>query len=232
MVPRRAHPRALSPRDAPLPLIPLRAEGIDPSQRCSVGVRSLGGRIQRAWQSPATKWVLVFACLSAVTLWLWRVPPAGTATANLGTWGEWIAGLGSVSAAVVALSAIVIQRHAEDIGGRTAVAAWMDVEVDPDRGQPYWTVKVRNDTGLPIFEWGITSSTSSVHLCSRENGPIVPEMSRYLLAAEEPPDQARAVALVLEFKDRLGKLWQRDASGEVRTLRTLAPCPNRGNSSG
>ncbi len=189
-------------------------------------MRWFGVRIQRAWQSPATKWILVFACILLATLWLWRVPPAGSATANLGTWGEWIAGIGAIAAAVVALSAIVIQRQAEDIGRRTAVAAWMDVEVDPDRGQPYWTVKIRNDTGLPIFAWGITSPTRSVHLCSRENGPIVPDMSRYLLSAEEPPDQARAVALVLEFRDRLGKVWRREASGEVGSLTALTRCPN------
>ena len=196
-------------------------------------VRSLGGPIARAWQSPATKWALVFACITLATLWLWRVPPAGAAsTANLGTWGEWIAGIGSVSAAVVALSAIVIQRHAEDVSKRTAIAAWMDVEVDPERGQPYWTVKVRNDTGLPIFQWAITSSNGSVHLCSQENGPIVPDMSRYLLAAEEPPDQSRAVALVLEFRDRLGKLWKRDDSGRVGALRAMSGCPNARGSDG
>ena len=188
-------------------------------------MRWVSVRIQRAWQSPATKWVLVFACILLATLWLWRVPPAGSATANLGTWGEWIAGIGAVAAAVVALSAIVIQRQAEDIGRRTAVAAWMDVEVDPDRGQPYWTVKVRNDTGLPIFAWDVSSDTG-VHLCSRENGPIVPELSRYLLSADEPPDQARAVALTLEFRDRLGKLWQRDSSGQIASLVALSGCPN------
>lgn len=196
-------------------------------------MRALGGLIAGAWHSPATKWVLAFACVSLATLWLWRVPPAGAATtANLGTWGEWIAGIGSVSAAVVALSAIVIQRHAEDVGKRTAIAAWMDVEVDPERGQPYWTVKIRNDTGLPVFQWAITSSNASVHLCSLENGPIVPDMSRYLLSADEPPDQARAAALVLEFRDRLGRLWQRDASGRVGALRSLSPCPNMRGSDG
>ena len=177
--------------------------------------------------------MLVFVCISLATLWLWRVPPAGAAaSANLGTWGEWIAGIGSVSAAVVALSAIVIQRHAEDVGRRTAIAAWMDVELDPERGQPYWTVKVRNDTGLPVFQWAITSSNTSVHLCSQENGPIVPDLSRYLLSAEEAPDQTRAVALVLEFRDRLGKLWQRDVSGRVGALRALSPCPNMRGSDG
>ena len=188
---------------------------------------SLGQRIQRAWQSAHIKWVLVFACLVLATLWLWRVPPAGAAAdANLGTWGEWVAGLGSVGAAVVALSAIVIQRHAEDVGKRTAVAAWMDVEVDPERAQPYWTVKIRNDTGLPIFEWGIGSASGTVHLCSAEQGPIVPDLSRYLLAAEEPPDQARAVALSLEFRDRLGTLWQRDVSGKIGPVTALSGCPN------
>ena len=183
--------------------------------------------MRRAWQSPHIKWVLVFACLVLATLWLWRVPPAGAAAeANLGTWGEWIAGLGSVGAAVVALSAIVIQRHSEDVGNRTAIAAWMDVEVDPERGQPYWTVKVRNDTGLPVFEWTIGSASGTVHLCSRENGPIVPDLSRYLLTADEPPDQSRAVALSLEFRDRLGKLWQRDTSGTVVGVPALTPCPN------
>jgi hypothetical protein len=177
--------------------------------------------------------VLVFVCISLATLWLWRVPPAGAAdSANLGTWGEWIAGIGSVSAAVVALSAIVMQRHAEDVGRRTAIAAWMDVEVDPERGQPYWTVKVRNDTGLPVFQWAITSSNTSVHLCSQENGPIVPDLSRYLLSAEEAPDQTRAVALVLEFRDRIGKLWQRDVNGSVGALRALSPCPNMRGSDG
>lgn len=196
-------------------------------------MRSLGAAVAQAWQSPATKWVLVFACITLATLWLWRVPPAGAASAaGLGTWGEWIAGIGSVSAAVVALSAIVIQRRAEDVSKRTAIAAWMDVEIDPERGQPYWTVKVRNDTGLPVFQWAITSSNGSVHLCSQENGPIVPDMSRYLLTAGEPPDQARAVALVLEFRDRLGKLWERDVSGRVGALRALSGCPNAVGSDG
>lgn len=190
-------------------------------------VRSLGGRIKQAWLSPATKWVLVFACIILASLWLWGVPPGGSASsANLGTWGEWIAGVGSVSAAVVALSAIVIQRHEEDVRKRTALAAWMDVEVDPDRGQPYWAVKVRNDTDLPVFEWGINSTDGSVHLCSQENGPIVPDMSRYLLSTEQPPDQARAVALAVEFRDRLGKLWQRDSSGQVAGLSVRSRCPH------
>jgi hypothetical protein len=193
-------------------------------------VRSFGRRIKQAWLSPATKWVLVFACIVLASLWLWGVPPGGSASgANLGTWGEWIAGIGSVSAAVVALSAIVIQRHEEDVRKRTALAAWMDVEVDPASGRPYWAVKVRNDTDLPVFEWGINSADGSVHLCSQENGPIVPDMSRYVLSTEQPPDQARAVALAVEFRDRLGKLWLRPSSGQVAGLSMRSRCPHEQN---
>ena len=64
-----------------------------------------------------------------------------------------------------------------------------------------------------------------MHLCSQENGPIVPDMSRYLLSTEQPPDQARAVALAVEFRDRLGKLWLRDRSGQVAVLSVEAAAP-------
>jgi hypothetical protein len=120
----------------------------------------------------------------------------------------------------------VTQRQREDIAKRTSISAWMEVEIDPETRKPYLTVKARNDTGFPLFEWSISGSDGSIHLCSTEAGPVVPDMNRYIIQSEGAPDHVHAVPLTVEFRDRLGVLWLRDRMGQVRRLDALSACPN------
>ena len=176
-----------------------------------------------AWRSPITTWAFFLGCLVFAGLWFSSLHHLGDGVTP-GTWAQWAAACGSTAAVVVALSAIIVQRRFQSLRERTALSAWMDLEADAD-GRAHWVVKAMNDTGLPIFAWTIESDGGIVHLCSQEQGPLVPDVNRYNPKLDWEPDPAGTLPLSVEFTDREGDSWRREMTGHLVRSAEPHPCP-------
>jgi hypothetical protein len=169
--------------------------------------------IRSAWRSPAVRWVLSIGFVLFAALWLTSIHHLGGGVGT-GTWTDWAGATGTTVAAVVALSAIVVQRRVQLLRERTALSAWMDLEADAE-GRPHWVVKALNGTGLPILAWNIESDSGLVHLCSLEQGPLVPDVNRYDPKLDMQPDPMITLPLAVEFTDRQGESWRRERTGHL-----------------
>lgn len=159
--------------------------------------------------------LLIFAWSGAVS---WFAVPV----ARFGTLGDWISGLGTVAAVVVALRESALAQSRQRIDRLCAVTAWMELERHED-GSPRWTVFVSNETKHPIYRWLVVPRSDGGddgvwHLCDARLGPLVPGPTQYEVPHSGGADFHTASPVELQFVDRDGQSWLRTSRGRLEEL--------------
>jgi len=139
-----------------------------------------------------------------------------------GDLAQWVSGMATFLAVVVALIFSLRQDRRADEEARAKVHVWTVHE----RGE--WQLVISNRTSYPIYRWKVTLNWSvgpkkfEDHVSQEDEGIIPPGEFRY---AWTPEDMARAtvdasVSAQIDFTDHRGKNWRRQTSGELKNLRS------------
>ena len=177
------------------------------------------------WRSAPTRWSLLCASvfLLAIQGWGLRLWGAKFDPQAFGTMGEWVSGIGTFAAVVVALSTTRnAQRFELGIKSRerdmllTAIYVWLSRSLDMTTGSPLgWSVSFTNATPQPVYYWVTRIEGVNGHLCHVINDPILPGRSTRGLVDRQyaPPASDQVPRAMIEFVDSAGRLWVRNYDG-------------------
>lgn len=191
----------------------------------------------RFWRSAVCRWALLAALGWSLALHAWGLSPWGTVIdyTRAGTLGQWVSGIGSVLAVIVAVNSFVAGRRSiearerdERDAKRTAVYAWLDVFYSGGRAAGL-QVNFRNDTFIPVYGWVLhLEGVGDVHFCHLTSGPLLPGQSTRSVPPETvpiPPDPARLPRTHLIFAASNGQVWRRTYSGECSPVADASLSP-------
>ena len=147
---------------------------------------------------------------ASLSLWGLSLVPGKINYDAAGHWGDWVAGIGSLSAVSIALWEISNarrseqeRRQVEELARMSNVRFW--VEQKAANSRVVSTLNILNEVGTPIFEWKITDSGEEI-LSNETESPLVPGSNEFFVEvdyAQRKPDQLRLV-----FKDAQDHIWQ------------------------
>ena len=173
--------------------------------------------------------VLLVSVIYLLTLDLWGLRPWGDAIdyERFGTWAEALSGIGTTSAVIVALSALVFERSAARKAEmakakeeETAVFVWLaPTQVREKNTNEYikriWDVRFDNRTRAPIYMWRVDFGEQVPHKCSATSGPIAPGESIRNVPDLDAVEPSVAPRPSIYFEGRDGRLWKRAANGAL-----------------
>jgi hypothetical protein len=182
-------------------------------------------RICHWWRGPVTRWVLL--CLLALSVGLdsWGLRPWGGPVdhTQFGTYGDWVSGVGAVSAVVVALGIANRQQLHEQMERESRLAeehsqfyAWLRLTTGTHASENSWDLVFNNETPVPIYDWVLRLQGLDGHYCHVTNGPIIPGITSIDLGGGEsslPAAPGSVVRTKIVFVDREGVLWERAFGG-------------------
>ena len=133
---------------------------------------------------------------------------------NVGTWFAAIATTTAVSLSLRESYARVI-RDRRDLHDRlTDVVVWLEIH------DSSWMLVVRNNTNttLEFWQFELSQSTQSVHICARMAGPITPGEVRISLSGiKEMPraDPRNFPQFRVTFIDSVDRVWEMSSDGKL-----------------
>jgi len=173
-----------------------------------------------AWQVLASFFFVMF--LLSLSLHIWNLRPWGTVIDHqkAGSWAELIAGLGTISAALVAYWGILFEnrraRAAEDASERrtnTQVYSWL--EPRETSGEREWLLCFENTVGIPIYQWSVILVGTKRILASSKFGPIRPKSSQLRIEELRGLAHTEVPAVRFTFTDPTGAVWTRTEQGRL-----------------
>ena len=185
------------------------------SMRALQSYRSIGTIL---WRSRLLKPSLLVLCLLLVLLDAWALNSKlmGSIRLQWGSAGEWVSGIGTVAAVIVALRESSVARYQARLDKLCSVGGWMEIRRQQN-GTPYWEITLLNSTDFPIYKWYAepVGELSSWHLCSSVHGSLVPGSSNFEFPGYHGSQQANSVPLQISFQDRDGGIWTREPGGRL-----------------
>lgn len=142
-----------------------------------------------------------------------------TASIQWGAVSDWISGISTLVAVVVALLFSLRAEHAERNARLAAVFAWYEA------GLPSGHLCTTNSTEAPIYDWRATvtwtdpqtGATRTLSTGSADFGLLPPGKLEFQLriGPEAIPGNDAAVAVRLDFADAMGRRFTRSATGAL-----------------
>jgi hypothetical protein len=141
-----------------------------------------------------------------------------------GTVGEWVSGLATVVAVVVALTFALRSELEQRNTQLAAVYAWVEVAQDAKRTATLW---LTNNTDYPIYDWRIEVSWTDEDEAQRqaetgstEHGLLPPGRHSFAFTGVSLalPSNDTKVRVRLDFRDARGRRLRRLSSGKLEKL--------------
>lgn len=184
------------------------------------------GVVARMWRSATCRWLLLAGLSWSLLLHAWGLRPWGPEIdyTRAGTLGQWVSGIGSLCAVLVAVRSFVEGRRqieekarAEEEARLTGVYAWLSLVYDGAGEAGRWQANFNNTTPIPVYFWILrVEGLAGTHFCHLKSGPILPGV----MARDVPvdtgdlaPDPGRVARTALTFCDIKGRVWLRDHDG-------------------
>jgi len=187
-------------------------------------LESFAATVKRIWQSPGCRWFLLISLVWSLALHAWGLNPWGREIdyTRAGTLGQWVSGIGSLSAVLVAIGALFEERRRLARAAQQAhdaslsqLYAWLALVYEG--GIPHrWEVRFNNATLTPIYYWVLRlEGYPGIHFCHLTTGPIVPGSTARVIpeSVSVPLDAAKISRTMLVFCDVESRTWQRNFDG-------------------
>ena len=153
-------------------------------------------------------------------------PLAFTAQISLqwGTVGEWVSGVATVIAVVIALTFSLRSERERRNAQQAAVYAWLEVAQE---AEPTGTLWLTNNTESPIYDWHIAVSWADdegtqrqAETGSTEYGLLPPGRHSFAFTGVNGalPSNDAAVGVRLDFRDAQGRRLRRLSTGRLEKL--------------
>src|ERR1022692_485578 len=135
---------------------------------------------------------------------------------QLGPISEWVSGLATLAAVIVALREASSARRKARLDNLCSIGGWMEIRRLRD-GAPRWEITLLNSTDFPIYRWlAVPAGASEAwHLCSSSYGSLVPGTSQFELPGYAGSQQADSLPVKISFEDREGGFWTREPAGRL-----------------
>lgn len=139
---------------------------------------------------------------------------------EFGPVSEWVAGIGTVVAVVVALTFSLRAEREQRNSRLAAVYAWAEVAADPEHTG---TLRIINNTESPIYDWRITVSWDGQDGAQKQAqtgfsdyGLLPPGRHAFTFSDDGTlPSNDASLRVQLEFRDAQDRAWKRLSSGRL-----------------
>lgn len=145
-----------------------------------------------------------------------------------GTLGQWVSGLGSFAAVLVAVGALLNERRRLATAAQqrrdtdlSQFYAWLVLLYDGSGAPHHWEVRFNNVTPTPAYHWILRlEGHPSIHFCHLTSGPIVPGSTARVIpeSVPVPLDPATMVRTALVFSDVDSRTWIRNYDGRCKIV--------------
>ena len=178
------------------------------------------------WRTLCFILAVALLCVVALNGYGLLVVPGIIDHTRAGSWGDFVAAIGTFAAVSVALFSTLREaeksrRLAEDLLqekrlAKTRVYAWLSPEREHDTY--VWKVMLRNDLDVPIYNWIVDFSGSEADAKSHDLGPIFPGSKSLIAKHLRGVAPTNAPKITLRFESPDGQWWQRSDRGELELM--------------
>lgn len=174
--------------------------------------------------------VLVLGLLALDAWGLQLFHGSGIDYTRFGTWSDFVAGVFTTAAVLVALGAVLNDQRTRDADARkqtdaeqTSLFSWLESEEILEQGSRKvlrinWDVQVRNTTGSPVYDWVLIVGPE--HRCRHSHGALIPGDRLFNMPELDGAAIVDVPEPMLTFRDRDGRVWTRSARGVLVQQKT------------